>query len=385
MESPTDRQERVSWWRQDRLNKAHVAVIGAGALGNEVLKNLALMGVGGLHVFDFDLIENSNLSRTVLFGPAVLGKAKAEIAARQAKKLNVNRKSIVRGHHMDVVWKLGGGYLRRMDIVIGCLDNLEARLAIGRHCYQFSIPFIDGGIRDLGGRVQLHLTGRGACMECTVGTGEYKALRSRYSCFDIIKSSYFAGITPTVQVASAFIASLLCQEAIKYLQGKTVPFGHVISWFGETNDFDILQLVRRGDCSTCSVPPRQIRELSVSALDTGYRLLDVAGHSWKFMLPSSFLVRLRCTSCGQSEIILKPSHDCKDTDIFCAACNSAELITLDKIDVLDSSCNAEILSMQLLQLGIPPLATFYGVDGEEVTLCELTRDADIVTSNRREV
>ena len=50
MEALTDRQERISWWRQDCLAQANVAVIGAGALGNEVLKNLALMGVGHLFV-----------------------------------------------------------------------------------------------------------------------------------------------------------------------------------------------------------------------------------------------------------------------------------------------------------------------------------------------
>jgi ThiF family len=52
----------ISWWRQERLAAAKVLVVGAGALGNEVLKNLALLGVGTIHLIDLDEIEPSNLA-----------------------------------------------------------------------------------------------------------------------------------------------------------------------------------------------------------------------------------------------------------------------------------------------------------------------------------
>ena len=57
----------ISWWRQERLAAAKVLVVGAGALGNEVLKNLALVGLGTIYVIDLDDVEPSNLSRSVLF------------------------------------------------------------------------------------------------------------------------------------------------------------------------------------------------------------------------------------------------------------------------------------------------------------------------------
>jgi len=53
----------IPWWRQERLAEARVLVVGAGALGNEVLKNLALLGVGTVVVIDLDAVEPSNLSR----------------------------------------------------------------------------------------------------------------------------------------------------------------------------------------------------------------------------------------------------------------------------------------------------------------------------------
>src|SRR5580658_10045721 len=68
----------ISWWRQERLRSARILVVGAGALGNEVVKNLALLGVGTTYLIDLDVVESSNLSRSVLFREADSGQSKAE-------------------------------------------------------------------------------------------------------------------------------------------------------------------------------------------------------------------------------------------------------------------------------------------------------------------
>jgi DNA-binding transcriptional regulator YhcF (GntR family) len=57
----------ISWWEKEKVRDARVMVVGAGALGNEVIKNLALMGVGHIFIVDFDRVEAANLSRSVLF------------------------------------------------------------------------------------------------------------------------------------------------------------------------------------------------------------------------------------------------------------------------------------------------------------------------------
>ena len=62
----------IAWWDQDKLAASRVMVVGAGALGNEVLKNLALLGIGTVYLVDFDRIEQSNLTRSVLFRPATV-------------------------------------------------------------------------------------------------------------------------------------------------------------------------------------------------------------------------------------------------------------------------------------------------------------------------
>src|SRR5882757_2896011 len=70
----------IGWWDQARLARAKVLVIGAGALGNEIIKNLAMLGVGNVLVADMDRIENSNLSRSVLYRATDNGQFKATVA-----------------------------------------------------------------------------------------------------------------------------------------------------------------------------------------------------------------------------------------------------------------------------------------------------------------
>ena len=77
-----DRFRRIAWWDQERLAAARVVVVGAGALGNEILKNLALLGVGNVVVVDLDYVEHSNLSRSVLYRASDEGRPKAESRRR---------------------------------------------------------------------------------------------------------------------------------------------------------------------------------------------------------------------------------------------------------------------------------------------------------------
>ena len=57
----------IPWWDQERLKNATIMVVGAGAIGNELIKNLTLLGIGKILIFDMDDIENTNLTRSILY------------------------------------------------------------------------------------------------------------------------------------------------------------------------------------------------------------------------------------------------------------------------------------------------------------------------------
>src|SRR5688500_737848 len=80
----------IDWFSQEEISRTRAVVIGAGAVGNEVVKNLALLGVGKVDIFDFDMIEQHNLTRSVLYREADIGRPKAEVAAERAAAMDPN-------------------------------------------------------------------------------------------------------------------------------------------------------------------------------------------------------------------------------------------------------------------------------------------------------
>src|SRR4051812_38400242 len=144
-----DRFRLIRWWDQSKLARAKVLVVGAGALGNEIVKNLALLGVGQVLIVDMDRIENSNLSRSVLYRASDNGSYKSEAAARAARDIYPD----LRSHALvaNAVYDLGMGVYRWADVVMGGLDNREARLSINRACLKVGRPWIDGAIEQIQG------------------------------------------------------------------------------------------------------------------------------------------------------------------------------------------------------------------------------------------
>ncbi|NJO08247.1 MAG: hypothetical protein HC876_23590 [Chloroflexaceae bacterium] len=199
---PFARQRLIDWWDQRQLADSHVLVVGAGALGNEVLKNLALVGVGNIYIVDFDIVEPSNLSRSVLFRTSDAGQGyKAEVAARRVAQMHPYSEARVSYFHGDLVWDLGAGVYRMMDVVIGCLDNVEARRFVNMCCWKAKKPWIDGAIHKLSGSVAFYTAeATMACYECGVNERLRVLANERYSCLSgVVRTNIQAGNEPTTQ------------------------------------------------------------------------------------------------------------------------------------------------------------------------------------------
>ncbi|SCU97155.1 LAFA_0G10066g1_1 [Lachancea sp. 'fantastica'] len=158
-----------------------VLVLGAGGLGCEILKNLALQGVPTIHVVDMDTIELSNLNRQFLFEEKDIGLPKAVVAARNINEKRLvglgNRPVRVTAHFKDLN-VLSDSFLSEFTVVISGLDSVEARRAINARLvritldsgYEKCIPLIDGGSDGLQGHCKVIIPGFAACYECSLAT-----------------------------------------------------------------------------------------------------------------------------------------------------------------------------------------------------------------------
>lgn len=216
VESRYDRQERITWWDQTRLGSSHVLVVGAGALGNEIVKNLALLGVGKIDIVDMDRIEHSNLARCALFRDADEGRLKAETLAEAAGEINPEVQIVA---FTCRVQELGTAFLRKYDLIICGLDNREARLWVNQSARVLGKYWIDGAIEGLQGLVRVFAP-LGACYECTLGDTDRRLLSHRRSCALLAPEAIIEGKTPTNSTSASVVAAIEVQEAVKILVGR---------------------------------------------------------------------------------------------------------------------------------------------------------------------
>jgi len=337
IEDPSDlhddrfsRFKLINWWDQEILRKSKVLVIGAGALGNEILKNLALLGISNIFITDLDDIENSNLSRSVLFRESDNSKSKAEVAAVSIK--DIYPKVSVQWLKGDAIYSLGLGVFDWADVVICGLDNREARLAVNRNCWKTNTPWIDGAIEQLNGIVRVFVPPDGVCYECTMNEMDWNIIKARQGCGGLTRDDMLSGKTPTTPTSSSVIAGIQCQEAVKLLHGLETLKDRAYLFNGLTNDSYLINYQKKEDCMSHETFTN-IRRIHKSVKTTiiSDLLNDVKselGHQAiiEFSRDNSDLVhKFECNSCGNTEIIFKPRGKTKEKDAICPDCGLARI------------------------------------------------------------
>ena len=209
----------LSWFKQDKVKNAKVLVVGAGALGNEVIKNLTLFGVGTIYICDFDRIELSNLTRSVLFREedAYNHAYKAEVAAKRAMEINPQIKvySIVGNLFSDV----GLGIYKNVDVVIGCLDSRIARYLLNRLCMRIGKTWIDGSIENMTGVVKVYAP-KVNCYECNLSREEFNHIMLRTGCADVVRAQTSAGRVATTPISASIVGAMQAQEVMKIIHSS---------------------------------------------------------------------------------------------------------------------------------------------------------------------
>lgn len=216
----------------ERIRDKAVAVVGIGGVGSVTADMLTRCGVGKLILFDYDKVELANMNR-LFFTPDQAGLSKVEAAARTLQFINPDVQIFTRNyditstshfdHFLNTIQNGSLDGTGPVDLVLSCVDNFQARLAINSACNELNINWFESGVSEnaVSGHIQLLKPGETACFACApplvvAENIDEKTLKREGVC---------AASLPTTM---GIVAGLLVQNTLKYL----LNFGEVSDYLG---------------------------------------------------------------------------------------------------------------------------------------------------------
>jgi adenylyltransferase/sulfurtransferase len=261
-----------------------------------------------------------------------------------------------------------------MDVVIGCLDNREARLAVNRFCYWMGKPWVDGAIQEWLGLARVFVPGQGACYECTLTEQARRELSLRYSCPLLARTDILLGKVPTTPTTASLIGSIEAQEALKLIHGLPVEAGKVVHFNGSTNDVYTSAYLPRDDCES-HWTYGEVTELPLRAgqatLEDVLRLARAdLGDQAVLDLDQELVVELECRTCRTVDRVLRPLSEVSLRAAECPSCGQVREAHMTHRITGEEG----FLDRTLASVGVPPLHILRAHNGFEYRFYELTGD-----------
>lgn len=333
------------------IKNLRIMIFGLGAIGCEILKNLVLMGFRHFLLVEMDRIEPSNLSKSILYGPDGIGLPKVEVAARKARELALAEDVDIQTIDGNLITQVGMGVYLEYDIAIIAVDTMDGRADINDKCVLTGTPFFEVGFRGYNGDVCFFApegpmqqqdgtiidklpTSDGrfpkmlgkfpVCLREEIGTGNFDGTRHSCSGFKV-KDKDLEKI-PAIQTGAALVAALMCQELVKYLDGKDTLRNKMLLFHGLPLETLVVSYSRNPKCTIhdralnlVTVPiPRgaTIREAlqAIGGTLDGDILLS---------LPDDFILSADCHCCGKKIPIGVRGHEVWDYQRWCPECRAA--------------------------------------------------------------
>jgi molybdopterin-synthase adenylyltransferase len=226
---------------QQRLLRAHVAVVGAGATGAAAAGLLARAGVGTLTMIDRDFVEESNLQRQVLFDEADARESLPKAEAARRKIAAFNSEVDIRAHVRDLVPDNIYELLRGAEIVLDATDNFETRYLLNDYAVEQGKPWIYAAAVGAYAVTMNVLPGETACLACIFPKPPG----------GVVETCDTAGI---LNSAVNLAASIEVTEALKWIVGAHDQMRRTLLscdlWKNEWSEIATEQ--RRADCAVCA-------------------------------------------------------------------------------------------------------------------------------------
>lgn len=216
----------------EKIRTFAVAVVGVGGVGSVTAEMLTRCGIGKLLLFDYDKVELANMNR-LFFQPHQAGLSKVQAAEHTLRNINPDVAFEVHNynittvenfqHFMDRISNGGLEEGKPVDLVLSCVDNFEARMAINTACNELGQTWMESGVSEnaVSGHIQLIIPGESACFACApplvvAANIDEKTLKREGVC---------AASLPTTM---GVVAGILVQNVLKFL----LNFGTVSFYLG---------------------------------------------------------------------------------------------------------------------------------------------------------
>lgn len=349
-QDPLDRQKRLLDPRaSNMIPNVRILVVGVGAVGNEVSKNLVLSGFGNITLIDFDHVEASNLSRTVLFRKEDIGKSKSFVAAQRLTEMALTEEPHIIGLHGNMMTDFGKGQLfLDHDIIILCVDTAKCRafgsdwsvrtgkpfFEVGFDGFNLNVSFfapVDGYRQVTDGHYIEKLPSEDGffprpihpltvCLREDLGQGSFEEVRN--SCSGLKAADTMLSVIPTTQCISALASAIVTTELLKYLSGKDTLRNKTLFYYGLTHK--TLEVCYKTS-PNCTIHQENIpiETLEVSPdITIGQILSEITEHWQAFPLIElpSYVFSGRCACCGRPLTIGKLESEMYHVERWCDDC-----------------------------------------------------------------
>lgn len=227
---------------QRRLKAARALVIGAGGLGSPVGLYLAAAGVGKIGLVDFDVVDETNLHRQVLFGESDIGRHKLDAAVDRLRDVNPHIEIVP--HPVRLTSENALELFADYDLVVDGTDNFPTRYLVNDACVLSGKPYVYGSIFRFEGQVSVFAAKDGPCYRCLFREPPPPGL---------VPSCGEAGV---LGVLPGVIGSLQALEAIKWILGAGDSLvGRLVLFDALALRFREVRIRRNPDCPVCGDRP----------------------------------------------------------------------------------------------------------------------------------
>lgn len=294
------RHSLIDWFDQKMILAARVIVVGVGATGNEVLKNLCLLGIGHIHIVDYDRIEPHNLTKAILFTETDIGRHKAEVAAGSCRRIE---QSTDVTYSVEDFWKsLSIDHIRSYDALFCCVDNFEARIRLNQLCWIARVDMYNTAIDSRFVTVEKYpfsSSSDSACYQCGLPESVYGKMNERYSCGWLRKRAFEEKKIPTTAVTASIAGAQVCSLYLHRYRGD--QSAGAVRCFTDTISLNSTSvgITRSDDCPGCTGLPRETRYFKVKNRKLWDLLGDGSLHEEvTILLSDKVIVDIKCRDCG---------------------------------------------------------------------------------------